>query len=250
MTQKYLTVSIHDVTPKFRGELSEIVSELDQRGVSSRSILVIPNYGLQHDISADNNFVSWLHQLKSRGDELVHHGYGHVSRNREYKSLVGRFMGEIFAQGCAEFQNIGYDEARQRIQKGKDIFQNAEISAEGFVAPAWLMNPESERAVRDEGFAYTTLINKLRDFSQGDIKSEVVAFASQPRIADHLIRMYDKYLAKVHLRKRKLARVAIHPQDMWGKGTFDYALGIIDGLRKERNLITYADFVKNRVTLH
>ncbi|MFC1768634.1 DUF2334 domain-containing protein [Nanoarchaeota archaeon] len=240
MEQKYLTVSIHDVTPKFRGELSEIVSELDRRGVGSRSILVIPNYELQHDISQDDSFIAWLHQLREGGDELVHHGLEHVSRNRAYRTLAGWFMGEVFAQGCAEFQNTGYEEARKRIQRGREILQNAEISAEGFVAPAWLLNPDSERAVRDEGFKYTTYVNKVRIFSEGDVQSEVVGFASQPRAVDYVIRMYDLYLSHVKLRNRELARVAIHPQDMWGKGTFDYALKTIDQLMQNRTLVTYS----------
>ncbi|MFH0869685.1 MAG: DUF2334 domain-containing protein [archaeon] len=243
--KKYLTVSIHDVTPKFKGELSEIVSELDQRCINSKNILVIPNHESYNDISADDNFVSWLHQLSSGGNELVQHGYEHVSRNRTYNSMGDWFMGNFFAQGSAEFQNIGYDEAREIIRRGKDIFQNAEINSKGFAAPAWLINPKSERAIIDEGFVYMPLINRFRIFSQGDIKSEVVGFTPRP-IVDYLFRAYNKYLASAHLRKRTLARVDIHPQDMWGKGIFDYALKIIDELRQDRELVTYSEFVKSR----
>ncbi len=41
---KKLIVSLHDVTPKFEGELTEIVQELDQRGITTRSNLVVPNW--------------------------------------------------------------------------------------------------------------------------------------------------------------------------------------------------------------
>jgi predicted deacetylase len=247
MSKKFLTVSIHDVTPRFRGELEEIFAELDRRKISSRSVLVIPNFQSSHDISCDQNFVAWLHDLRKKGDEIVHHGYEHVSSSRQYNSLPGWLMGEIFALGCAEFQNIGYGEAKRKIRQGKEIFQKAEIKPVGFVAPAWLMNVASERAAVDEGFAYTTSINYFKNYHHGYMKSEVVGFIPVPAFADYLIRTYDLAIHKIILGKRILVRVAIHPQDVQKKGLFEFALEIIEKLKLDREQTTYADFTSRFV---
>lgn len=246
----YLTVSIHDVTPKFESELKEIIAELNRRGIHSRSILVIPNYELNYDVSKNENFTAWLHDLEKTGDEIVHHGYEHVSHSRKYRSLKKWFLGEMCAQGCAEFQNINYEEARERLQKGKAIFEKIKMAPKGFVAPGWLLNTESERAVQDENFAYTTLLNGLRIFPKTNIqghkkaiKAEALIFTPGSRIADYSMRLYDGYREKIHLPRRKLARVAIHPQDLWGKTTFSHALKIIERLKKHRTLVTYGGFV-------
>ena len=109
------------------------------------------------------------------------------------------------AQGCAEFQNINYEEARERLQKGKAIFKKIGLAPKGFVAPGWLLSPESERAVQDERFAYTTLLNGLRIFSKTNIqghkkaiKAEALIFTPGPRIADYSMRLYDGYREKIH----------------------------------------------------
>ncbi len=251
MSQKYLVVSIHDATPKFRKELNGIISELDQRKVTPRSVLVIPNYKQKYNILFDEEFVFWLSQLKSKGDELVQHGYDHIQqttilKNKKNYSLQEKNL-EMYAREYAEFQNIDYNEAKRRIQKGKEIMRLAGIVPVGFVAPVWLVNPESEKAIKNEGFRYMALVNSLRIFSSSkDLESEVVGFASSPRIIDYLLRFYDLYLTKIRLINRELVQVAIHPQDLWNTKTFKYALKIIDELRNNRQLITYADFVKNK----
>lgn len=251
MSQKYLVVSIHDVTPEFKKELNEIISELDQKKITPRSILVIPHYKQKYNILSDNEFVFWLRQLENKGDELVQHGYDHIQQTTILKN-VGNFslqekILELYAQKYAEFQNIDYNEARKRVRKGKEIMRLAGIMPVGFVPPVWLINPESEQAIKDEGFSYMALVNSLKIFSSGkNLKSEVVGFASSPKITDYLLRFYNLYLTKIRLKDRKLVQVAIHPQDLRNAKTFKYILKIIDGLRKDRQLITYANFLKNK----
>ncbi len=243
MSDSYLVVSVHDVTPKFKSELDEIISGLKGIGVTKQSLLVIPNYERRHNIIDDDGFVSRLHDLKNKGDEIVQHGYEHVSSLRQYDSLPHWFMGEIFAQGCGEFQNIGYDEAKERIEEGRDILQQAGFTPKGFIAPGWLLNNDSEKAVRDAGFSYTTRMNWLHRSNHEDEYSPAMGFAPFP-VLDDMARMYDSVLANHYLKDKKLARVVIHPQDVKKKGTFEFALELIKKLMKERELTTYADFVK------
>ncbi len=122
MKNKYLIVEIHDATPEFKSELTAIVSELDNLGITRRSVLVIPNYYEKNNLINDKDFVSWINGLQEKGDEIVLHGYNHVSTNHNYSSGFQKILGTKVNHGEAEFQNIGYDEAVDKIQKGKQIF--------------------------------------------------------------------------------------------------------------------------------
>ena len=167
MENKYLIVEIHDATPEFKPELTEIVSKLDNLGISRRSVLVIPNYYEKNNLINDREFISWLDDLQEKGDEIVQHGYNHVSTNHNYKSRWDRFIGTKLTHGEGEFQNISYNEAQEKIQKGKDILERIGFNSKGFVAPAWLLNPESERAIKEHGFSYYTTFRYLNFPSQG-----------------------------------------------------------------------------------
>ena len=211
---------------------------------------MIPYYKQRYNILSDKEFVFWLHQLKSKGDELVQHGYDHIQQTKTTFQNRGNFLLQekvlkMYARKYAEFQNIHYNEARKRLQKGKEIMRLAGIVPVGFVAPVWLVNSESEKAIKDEGFSYMALVNSLKIFlNDKDLKSEVIGFTSSPTIIDYLLRLYNLYLTKISLKDRKLVQVAIHPQDLWNTKTFKYILKIIDELRNDRQLITYADFIK------
>ncbi|MCD6083640.1 polysaccharide deacetylase family protein [Candidatus Aerophobetes bacterium] len=242
--KKYLVVSVHDVSPAFGGEVREIVSELKNQKIHKKSILVIPEYQGRYSILKDSEFLSWLYSLREEGDEIVQHGYEHISRNRRYGSFRDYLIGEFFAQGCAEFQNSGYEEARDKIKKGREILSQAGIICEGFIPPGWLMSPEANRAVMDEGFKYTAFIKVVRDYRNGlNVKSEVIRFVPQNRIAEYIKVLYNAYLLRGPLRDEELVRVAIHPQDVRAEKAFDYLVKIIRKLKKERVILTYVDFL-------
>lgn len=243
--EKYLVVSIHDVSPAFGAEIREIVSELRSQKIHKKSLLVIPNYQGKYSILKDNGFLNWLYSLREEGDEIVQHGYEHISRNRRYSSFPDYLMGEFFARGCAEFQNTNYGEARNKIKKGRRILDRAGIFCEGFIPPCWLMGREANKAVMDEGFKYTALIKILRDYEDKlDLKSEVIRFVPQNKIVKYLKRAYNAYLLRGSLRDEKLIRVAIHPQDVQAGGALKYLLKIIRELKEERILLTYLEFLK------
>jgi len=243
--RKYLVVSVHDVTPAFDSEVREIVDELRIQEVDKKNILVIPNYHNKYNILKSDRFSGWLHSLKEKGDEIILHGYEHISRNRKYSSFYGYIMGEWVAQGCAEFQNISYEETKDRVERGRKILNCIGLICTGFVPPGWMMSKEANKAVMDKGFRYTTFTKILRDYQNNiDIRSEVVRFIPRIRAINFLKKMYNLYLLKENLVHKKLARVAIHPQDLRFKRAFEYLLKIIKELREERTIVTYLGFLK------
>jgi len=244
MKQKYLVVSIHDATPEFKTELGEIVSELDRNDILKRSVLVIPDYLGKNNLLHNDGFIDWLHQIQDKGNEIVQHGYEHVSTNKDYHSLYGKFVGERLAHGCGEFQNISREEANSKIQQGENIFNQIGIYPKGFVAPGWLLNKESEKAIKDEGFTYTTTFKNIEFFlQQRTEKSEIIVFTSGKGIINKGFEIYNNRLLKKNFKKRRIARVAIHPQDLKNPRLFEFTLDAIKQLRKERKIITYADLL-------
>lgn len=241
----YFTVSIHDASPAFSSELREIVGELDSCGTIPKSILAIPNYRGQYDILKDQRFLSWLHSLRERGDEIVHHGYSHLAGEGKHTSFCNYLYDRFFAKGSGEFQYLSYREAENRISLSKEIFHGVGIDCQGFVAPAWLMSREAERALVAGGYRYTAFVKLFRDYGTGmDVKSEVVRFISRPQPRDYLYRLYDSYLIKIKEKRRKLIRVALHPSDVRFGKPFQFALRLIRQLRKERIPVTYLDFAR------
>jgi len=256
MTTNNLIVSVHDVTPRHKSELLEIVSELDRIGISRRSILVTPNWWDRYDLRKEDNFVAWLHELRDGGDEIVHHGYNHRSDKRKghYKTIFEWFVGEVFAQGTGEFQNLTFQEARAKIEKGNRIFSDVGLTdIVGFVAPAWLVNGEVETALKDSGFKYHIYTNfwnrivklfviPIKDLETGEeIKSRELSFGTTQRLVDYGARAAAYLLTRN--RNIPSIRIAIHPQDIHHARPFDYALKLIEEVKEGRELYTYRDLV-------
>lgn len=254
MATKKLIVSVHDVTPKYSGELSEIVAELERIGVNKRSILVVPNWEEKYDLRQDDNFVSWLHDLKAKGDEIVLHGYNHKSEKRQghYKNLLQWFMGELFAQGTAEFQNLGYLDSINKIEKGKNILVQVGLEdITGFVAPAWLTNSNVEDALKVSGFKYQIYTDfwnyvgqlskiPIQNLETGEvIKSREIAFDGSRALIDYGTRGLAWLLTRY--KDAPLTRIAIHPQDINNARPFNYALKLIEEAKEGKELATYRE---------
>jgi len=241
--KKYLVVLIHDATPAFKSELNEIVSELDRIGIKKRSVLVIPNYYEKNNILGDVGFIEWLNGFKDNKDELVLHGYEHLSTNHNYSSRFQKILGTKVNHGEAEFQNISYKEAREKIQKGKQLLEKVGISSKGFVAPAWLLNPESEKAIKDSGFDYCTTFRHIHFIpQQKKEKAEAIVFTSGKGLVNKMFALYNHDLVHRVFKKRRIARIAVHPKDLHS-GRFKHILDLIKKVRKGRELATYADIV-------
>lgn len=248
MKKKYIVLSVHDVTPEFKSELSEIVTELSRRGFDKKCMCVVPNYGLRNDILGDGRFIDWLHSLNGNGDEVVLHGFSHFSDKRRYKSFLEFCKGELFALGEAEFQNLSYEEAMGRIKQGRDTLRKVGLDATGFIAPCWITNSEAERAIKDAGFGYMVSAGRVRDLIEGvDIKTKTFFFSSKTKVLYLFDRAYDFYLEKIHLINNDVATIPIHPRNIREGKSFEHCLDVLERLRRDgRELITYSEFLKLR----
>ncbi|MEM4244830.1 MAG: DUF2334 domain-containing protein [Candidatus Nanoarchaeia archaeon] len=225
---KSLIVSVHDFTPKYHVELEEILSELDSRGFKKRSLLVVPNYEDAYPINKFGKSVYRLIQEKISGNEICLHGYNH-GKGFRYR----------------EFKDINFEDAMAKLSKGKRMLRNEGIYLSGFVPPFWKISDEGERAVEFSNFSFLVKNPEIKDFMNNNIYySKPLWFWPYNLPVDYAFRLFDSFLARVWAYKDDLVRVEFHPQDLYGKNTFEFGLKLLGFLSKDRNLTTYRSYLK------
>ena len=163
LQRKPLVVSLHDVAPPTRAASEKIVRELAHHGVRVSSILVVPDYHHTGRAVDDRSFVQWLRDLETAGHEIVIHGYYHQRPRRPNESLRAQVMTQHYTSDEGEFYDLDYNEALQRITLARDEFTAAGLRPRGFIAPAWLLSAEAERAAADAEMEYTTRLTNVID---------------------------------------------------------------------------------------
>jgi predicted deacetylase len=168
--QRALVVSIHDVAPSTRANVEKILGELARHRVQSCSLLRrsrLPSVG--PFAGADPGFRFWLHELAANEHEIVIHGFFHQRARRRDENARAKIVTRIYTADEGEFFDLGYGEALRLIRKAQEDFKTHDFHPTGFIAPAWLLGAEAERAVIGAGMSYTTTLRTVRDFGGGRI---------------------------------------------------------------------------------
>src|SRR5207249_11813705 len=158
-----IVVSVHDVAPCTQQITSTIISELSAHGVRVCSVLVVPDYHHEGLFAKHREFVTWLRALEADGHEVVIHGYFHDRPSQTKETLRDKLVTSFYTQNEGEFYDLGYEEALRRITTARDEFRAIGLKPRGFIAPAWLLGNEAERAVRDAQLEYTTRLRTVCD---------------------------------------------------------------------------------------
>src|SRR3981081_425154 len=151
-----LVVSLADVSPLTQPVSTRILAELADLGIKRTSLLVVPNHHRRAPIRDDAGFQAWLSGLVSKGHEPVLHGYYHQRERGSGESIQSQAITRIYTAGEGEFFDLGESEAHDRLQKGLADLAFLDRKISGFIAPAWLLGQEADKAVRGLGFDYTT----------------------------------------------------------------------------------------------
>jgi predicted deacetylase len=247
-TRHSLVVSIHDVAPSTRETTEKIVSELARRGVRTCSLLVVPDYHHRGKFAEDPQLVSWLRNLEAQGHEIVIHGYFHERPRRVRENLRDQFITQIYTQSEGEFYDLSYDEAFGRITRARDEFRKAGLSPRGFVAPAWLLNSEGERAARDAEMEYTTRLTSVRDLRSNEIfpaRSLVYSVRSPWRRLTSLA--WNATLARL-TKENQLIRLSIHPSDYIYPPIWRQIVDLVSAMDGVRTSTTYQDWIGEQRT--
>ncbi len=242
-TRDFVVVSLHDVAPSNQPVADQIISELASRGVRICSLLVVPDYHHEGLFTKDRQFVSWLRGLEADGHEVVIHGYFHERPCSANENLRDRFLTRFYTEQEGEFYDLRYDEALSRITTARDEFRSSGLKPLGFVAPAWLLGKEAERAARDAGMEYTTRLHKVCDLRAGsEFAARSIVYSVRRSWRRGLSRTCNATLFRF-LRHNPLLRISIHPPDYSHPTIWRQVTGMIERAIGSRTATTYQDWI-------
>jgi len=240
-----LLVSIHDVSPKFEGQVDRLVALVTRRmDAPIFAMLVVPDHWGEAPIVPGGAFATRLRGWADQGVEMFLHGWYHRDEAR-HGSAADRFRARHMTAGEGEFLGLDRETAAQRMRDGKALLEDVLGRAvAGFVAPAWLYGPGALAAARDCGFAL--LEDHMRVWSpvSGEVlcRGPVITWASRSRarIASSLA---VAAAARALLPRRRGMRLAVHPGDTGVPGLVASIDRTIGALAQGGRFGRYADLL-------
>jgi predicted deacetylase len=238
-----LVVSIHDLSTVTREAVERMLEDLEGVGVPVTSLLVIPDHHHKGRIDADPRFVEMLQEAVGRGHEAVLHGYYHLRSSKTGEGVATKLITRSYTAGEGEFYDLTREEAAGLLRQGKEALENCGAPFTGFIAPAWLLGPEAEEAVRSEGFDYTTRIGAVIDCRDGcHFNSRSLVYSVRAPWRRGVSLLWNEVLFHA-LRNTPLLRIGLHPPD-WEHGAIRrHALACIQKAAAGRQVTTYGKWL-------
>jgi predicted deacetylase len=239
----FIVISLHDVAPSTWQIVNTMISELADHGVRVCSLLVVPDYHHEGLFTRDGQFVSWLRGLEGDGHEIVIHGYFHERPRRTKETLREQFLTRFYTQDEGEFYDLSYEEALRRIVAARDEFRAHGLKPRGFVAPAWLLNDEAERAARDAQMEYTTRLRTVCDLRSGNVfPARTLVYSVRNSWRRRVSRARNATLFRF-LSGASLLRISIHPPDYSHPAIWKQITHLIEGSVESRKATTYQEWI-------
>ncbi|MEC9492514.1 polysaccharide deacetylase family protein [Flexistipes sp.] len=240
MSGKFFVVSLHDVHAGNYHIFNEFIKKLNELGVYFVSLLVVPYMHKEHDLSSDLKFVRWLQKKQSQGHEIVLHGYYHYEEIKK-DSIFKNIISSIYTAHEGEFYRISYYDAESRIRKGLESFRCNGLKAYGFVAPAWLVNDNTLKTLKNAGLTYTTKLTGIL-LLKSDIflKAPVLSLTSRSLLRKLLSIIWARLFSFISVFS-PIVRVSVHPGDLETPILKEQLLAEIVHLKKRRNFLTYKE---------
>ena len=207
-----MLASVHDVSPRFEGELGALVDLLRDHVGDRIALLVVPNHWGDAPLVPGSAFASRLRTWAESGFEIFLHGFFHRDASR-HTSARDRFRGRFMTAGEGEFLGLSRSAASSRIMEGRALLEDViGRSIDGFVAPAWLYGSGSLEALAECHIPIAE--DHLRVWSPASghelARGPVITWASRTRM-----RLASSLAAAAALRRAPLRvlRVGVHPPD-------------------------------------
>lgn len=203
-----LLASIHDVSPRFEGEIDRLLDFLAPHVGERLAMLVVPNHWGSAPIVPGAPFATRLRGWADAGLEIFLHGLIH--RDDRPQSLKARLM----TAGEGEFLGLERDAAISRICGGRSLLEGViGRPIDGFVAPAWLYGPGALEALAACDIPIAEDHFRVWSPASGNelARSPVITWASRTQM-----RLSSSLAAAVALRHMpfKVLRVGVHPPDV------------------------------------
>lgn len=209
---RLLLASIHDVSPRFEGEVDRLLDALAPHVGTRLAMLVVPDHWGESPIVPGSPFATRLRDWAASGVEMFLHGLVHRDDAR-HERAADRFRARFLTAGEGEFLGLGRAEAETRIRRGREMVEQATgRPIAGFVAPAWLYGAGALAALED--CAIPIAEDHLRVWSPASgrelARGPVITWASRSRL-----RLASSLAAARLLRRshRRVLRIGVHPPD-------------------------------------
>jgi predicted deacetylase len=216
LAEKSLIVSLHDAHPGSQAQIEEQVTFLASYGITQSSILVVPDFHHQGSFAQNRSFCEMANAWQAKGHELVLHGYFHDRLESPPERLSTVFWTRFYTNREAEFLDLPPATARQRLERGRALFEAQGWLGRGFVAPAWLMASGMPNLLADMGFSYTTRLGEIIPLRPGinRIKSsQSLCYSTRAGWRRFASGIWNKHLYG-RLRETDLIRLSLHPRDL------------------------------------
>ncbi len=242
---KRLLASIHDVSPKFGGEIDTLLEQLSRHlNGPHLAMLVVPDHWGTAPIAQDRVFQARLRDWAESGVEMFVHGWEHRDTSA-HKNAVSGFKAKHMTAGEGEFLGLDYATAFSRMADGKKLVEDSiGKPATGFIAPAWLYGAPALDALKNVGFGMAEDHMKVWNPVSGAVltRGPVITWASRSkaRIASSLA---FAALARHALKPMANVRVAVHPGDAHVPSLRVSIDQTLSALLKGRSVGRYADLL-------
>jgi uncharacterized protein len=211
-SRRLLLASIHDVSPRFEGEIDRLAELLHPHVGERLAMLVVPNHWGDAPLVAGSAFAAKLRSWADRGIEMFLHGYFHRDDGRHVGG-TDRLKARFMTANEGEFMALPRAEAARRIADGRKLVEDViGVPVAGFIAPAWLYGAGALEAVADAGFPLAEDHFRVWSPATGEqlARGPVITWASRTRM-----RLASSLAAAGALRRISpdVLRIGVHPPD-------------------------------------
>ena len=116
-SQRLLLASIHDVSPRFEGEVDRLLELLAPHVGQRLAMLVVPNHWGDAPIVPGSPFAARLRGWADAGLEIFLHGYFHRDEAR-HRAAGDRLRARYMTAGEGEFLGLSREQAPRAHRRG------------------------------------------------------------------------------------------------------------------------------------
>lgn len=240
--ERLLLASIHDVSPRFEGEVDRLLDLLAPHVGKRLAMLVVPNHWGDAPIVPGSPFAARLRSWAGEGIEILLHGLTHRDE-AEHSSAGDRLRARFMTASEGEFLGLSRSAAAARIADGRALIEGIiGRPVDGFVAPAWLYGDGAREALAHSSIPLAE--DHLRVWSPATGKElawgPVITWASRTRI-----RLLSSLAAAATLRHAPLEvlRIGVHPPDVRHPALVKSIDATLTAARRSRRPARYGDLL-------
>jgi hypothetical protein len=243
--RRLLLASIHDVSPRFDGEIDRLAELLAPHVGDRMAMLVVPNHWGTAPLVAGSAFATKLRSWADRGIEMFLHGYFHRDDARHVGG-TDRLKARFMTANEGEFMALSRKEAGERIADGRKLVEDViGRPVAGFIAPAWLYGPGALAAIADAGMPLAEDHFRVWSPASGAqlARGPVITWASRTKA-----RLGSSLAAAAALRRFSptVLRIGVHPPDVRHPALVRSIEKTFAAAAKKRPPGRYADLLSER----